>query len=319
MPSDRHRRRVCVVAGVVLAAISLPAVRAAAQDLGTIKVTVARANVRAEPNDKAPVVSQVTQGTILILKAIEGDWFKVQLPATGAIRVEAYISRKVSAIDTLAATASAAAKPAGPPGSPAASKTGMTVAWHADSGTTWLESSDARLAQLSERGDSVRAIAAVLPAEFLPPIDAGATQVAYVWAIEAAAVEKVVEEKRPVFIVQYKDVPGVSPDDLAPALVRLTASPAGHRVVAMARGRADEVSRTTPEWDVVRDLRQDVVRSTVQVVERGTARLQPNDDLAPGEYAVVIRPARKRLAGATVLSTTGEGRLFATAWAFTVK
>jgi hypothetical protein len=312
----RRRRSLTVVAAL---AVLIPL---RAQELGTVKVTVARANVRADASERAPVVTQVTLGTILTLKAIEGDWFRVQLPAmAGGLRVEAYISKKVSAIETLApgAATPAATAPPGAPGSADAARVGVTVSQYREDGSVWLAPSDARVSQLSERGDSVRAIAALLPAEPRPPIDAGRTEVAYVWAVDAAGASRVIDEPRPVFIVQFKDIPGVSPDGLAPAIVRLTAAASGQRVVAMARGRADEIGRTAAEWDVVGDLRQDAVRSTVQAVERGTARIQPADALTPGEYAVVVRPARRRLAGATVLSMAGEGLLFGTAWGFTVK
>ena len=291
------------------------------QDLGTVKVTAKTANLRAEPNDKAPVLSQAKAGTILVLKAIEGDWFKVQLPGTGALRVDAFISKKVAAVESTTPK-DATAKPDGSPGSPSATKVGMTVLWQIESNPTWLVPEEARIGQLSARGDSVRAIAAALPAELHPPMDAGETPVAYVWALPPlTAPAKVIDHRRPTFIVQYKDVPGVSPDDLVPALVRLSASPTGHRVVSMARSRADQISRTTADWEVMRDLRQEVVRSAVQVLESGTARVQPQDDLPPGDYAVVVRAvARKKLAGVQVLSpSTGEGRVFSAAWVFTIK
>ncbi len=288
-----------------------------AQSLGTVKVTVARANVRSEPSDKAPVVSQVTSGTLLTLKAIEGDWFKVQLPEMGALRVEAYISRKVAQIEKLDAPAAATPEPTNA-GGPPNDKTGMAVAWHLAAGSTWLSAADATVAQLAQRAGTMKAMAAELPAELHAPIAAGDAQVSYVWTIAADAVARVVDDRRPVFIVQFKGVPGVSPDDLSAALVRLTPAPSGVRLVAMARGRADEISRTTPEWDVMRELRQELVRTNAEVVDRGMAPLQPDEDLEPGEYAVVARPARKRLPGATVLSREGEGRLFATAWPFKI-
>jgi hypothetical protein len=293
-----------------------------AQDSGTVKVTAARANVRSEPNDKAPVVAQVTAGTVLTLKAVEGDWYRVQMPQTGAIRVEAYISKKVAAIEGPgAATAPAAGstKPvaAGPPRDPS----GVTVAWAAGNQATWLPSRHARVGQLSDRGDSVRAIAAVLPGELHAPMDAGPTQVAYVWALDDAAVTSAIAiaEHRPVFVVDFKSVAGVSPDGLLPSLVRLVPSSSGRRVVGMVRGRADEVSRTTAEWDVMRDFRQEVVKAEVTIVEPGAARITPAADLTPGEYAVVVRPPRKRLTGSVVLSDAGEGRLFRAAWVFSVR
>ena len=172
---------------------------------------------------------------------------------------------------------------------------------------------------MSDRGDSVRAIAAVLPTELHAPMDAGPTQVAYVWVLDAATAPTAIEERRPVFLVDFKKTAGVHPDDLLPALVRLAPAPSGRRVVGMVRGRADEIARTTAEWDVMRDFRQETVKAEVKIVEPGAARITPAADLPPGEYAVVIRPPRKRLIGAVVLSEAGEGRLFRTAWSFVIR
>ena len=86
------------------------------------------------------------------------------------------------------------------------------------------------------------------------------------------------------------------------------------------RGRADEAARPGAEWDLTREWKQDVVRSVVEPVGRGAAKIQPVADLPPGEYAVVLRLLeRKKLPGATVLSQSGEGRLFGTVWAFSVR
>jgi hypothetical protein len=309
-----------IAAGFFVCAIVAVPVLPAPQSIGSVKVTVARANVRAEPSDKAPVVTQVTSGTILELKAIEGDWFKVQVPNTGALRIDAYISRKVSKVEKLDTGAGAATPPAGVASTgPPADATGIAVAWQLADGATWLTSTEAKVAQLAQRPNTLKAMAAELPAELHAPIAAGSSQVSYVWTIPADAVTRTVDEKRPAFLIDVKGVPKLNPDDLTPALVRLTAAPSGVRLVAMARGRADEISRTTPEWEVMRDLRQDVVRATVEVLERGLARLQPVADLEPGDYAVVVRPPRTRLAGATVLSRDGEGRLFSAVWAFAVR
>ena len=62
------RYTVLAVAAVALTASVL------AQTDGSVRVTAARANVRAEPNEKGAVISQVTAGTVLTLKAVEGDF-----------------------------------------------------------------------------------------------------------------------------------------------------------------------------------------------------------------------------------------------------
>ena len=303
------------------------AVVAEGQELGTVRVTSATANVRSEPNDKAPVLTQVKLGTVLTLKAIEGDWFKVQLPPMGSIRVEAYISRKVSAIQKRApeplAPAPVESTPVVATGPPVDSQSGMTVLWLSVGASTWVPYKEGAVAQIAERGDSVRAIASVLPPDLHAPIAAGPSQVTYVWTLDApatgATLGPLIEDRRPAFIVNTKDVKGVSAEGLSPAIVRLSAAPSGRRVVALVRGRADEIARTTPEWDFFRDFRQDAIKSLVQVLEPGSTKVQPVEDLVPGEYAIVIRPPRKRFAGATVLSKAAEGVLFVSAWPFTVR
>jgi hypothetical protein len=283
------------------------------QDLGSVKVTAARANVRSQPNDKATVVSQVTAGTVLALKAIEGDWFRVQLPM-GGIRIEAYISKKVSVVEK-APPPPVAAAPA--PAAPTGPDVGITVLWQQKSGGTWMTPTETRVWQLGERAESVRAMAAALPKELHAPIAAGDTVVSYVWTIEPSAASFVVADRRPTFIVQFKDV-SVATGEIEPVLVRLAAAPSGVKVVAVARGRADEIARTAAEWDVARDLRHDLVRSAVKVLPPG-AVLEPAEDLVTGDYAIVVRPPRKRLPGAAVLTGSGEGRMFAAVWTFRIE
>ena len=118
--------------------------------------------------------------------------------------------------------------------------------------------------------------------------------------------------------MQFKDVPGASPETLAPALVRLaTGSPA--RVVAAIRGRADLVSQGDSDWDVTKDLAQDVVKTNAEPLDRGVVKLTPVSDLTPGQYAIVLRPvAKRKLAGADVLSSSGDGRVFGLVWDFAI-
>jgi hypothetical protein len=67
-------------------------------------------------------------------------------------------------------------------------------------------------------------------------------------------------------------------------------------------------------------LKQDVVKTTVQVIDRGVATLTPAAKLAPGEYAVVLRPTgNKKFSGESVLSPAADGRVFGTAWVVIVK
>ena len=169
--------------------------------------------------------------------------------------------------------------------------------------------------------DSARAAAVALPiGQGAPPPATGSSQITYVWVTDQASSSRVISDPRAAFAVQYKEVPGVSPDDFAPALVRLTGTPSGVRVVAVLRGRADQASRRPLDWDIVKDLKYELVKAAVDQAERGVASLHPAAALEPGEYAIVLRPAgSKKFSGTSVLSDTGEGRALNVIWAFTVK
>lgn len=300
-----------------------------AQD-GTVRVTAARANIRSEPNDKAPVLMQVTAKTILTLRAIEGEWFRIQVPPDprlGPIRIEAYISSKVATIvspigpaerkptDTSPSTATPTALP-----EPAGTRDGMSVAVVRGNTMTFLDSSEARLRIAPAKSDSFRALAASLPKEDSPVAGKGIDPVIYAWTVDGAASETVVAEKRPPLLVMYKSARELAPADLTPMIVKLTPSISSVRIIGFVRGRADQASRTVADWDVIKDLKQDIIRATVALPEPGAAQITPAADLEPGEYAVVLRPnGTKKLSGAGVLAIGPESRLFTAAWTFSIK
>jgi hypothetical protein len=102
--------------------------------------------------------------------------------------------------------------------------------------------------------------------------------------------------------------------------LKLTPAPTNQRVVALVRARADQPRQTEPAWNVSKDLRQDIVKAKVEIIEPGAARIQPNADLQPGEYAIAVRfSGNRRLAGSSVLSTSGAGRVFGAIWTFAIK
>jgi Bacterial SH3 domain len=300
-----------------------------AQD-GTVRVTAARANIRSEPHEKAPVLLQVTAKTILTLRAVEGDWYRIQVPPDpklGPIRIEAYISSKVATILTPIGPAerkpTTAPSPAPAPPSlpePAGTRDGMSVAVVRGNTMTFLDSDEARLRITAARSDSFRTLAATLPKEDAPPTAKDATPVTYAWTVDGATSATVFAEKRPSLVVIYKDARDLAPADLTPVLVKLTPTISAVRVVGFIRGRADQASRTAADWDVIKDLKQDVVRATVALPEPGAAQVTPLSDLEPGEYAVVLRPnGKKKLSGASVLAVGPDSRLFTAAWTFSIK
>jgi hypothetical protein len=304
-------------------ALFLPSLRA--QGIGSVKVTVPRANVRSEPKDTAPVLTQVTSGTVLTLIEIDGDWFHVQLPPDprlGGVRVDAYISKKVSTVVSMAAPGatpapSTTAPAGGATGSPNVTD-GMSVSLQSGASTSWLAVRRTSRITAAASG-KIAALASLASLE-----DAGATAgsgasiVTYVWRVDGPAADREIADRRPSFVVQFKDVPDASPDTIGPLLIRL-APGAASRVVSAIRGRADQVSQGDSAWDVTKDLVQDVVKTNAEPLDRGVVKLTPVADLAPGQYAIVLRPAGKRkLAGSDVLASTGEGRVFGLVWDFSI-
>ena len=196
----------------------------------------------------------------------------------------------------------------------------MSVALQSDNGVTFLGASTARVSRMLERLDSVPEFAKTVADEGSGSgrqrIDADHVRL----DDRCAGRDWPVEARRPTFAVQYKDIPGVSPDDLIPVIVRLCAD----RVQRPVRGRRQGPRRRSrpARRRVGPDPRVEAGRRPVRRRDRSAAarpKSSPSADLAPGEYAVVLRlHERKKLPGATVLSQSGEGRLFGTAWAFSV-
>jgi len=296
------------------------------QSGGSVRVTATKANVRAEMSETSAILTQVNKDTLLDLLSVEAEWFHVRLQM-GAMRVDAYISKKVAKLEPAAPGAAGSATAAGPASAakpkPEAtpSRDSMTVGLMVDNNISWLQPNTARLIQIGDKVDSIAKAGPSIPAgDALPANASGSAQITYVWVIDAASAAKVTEDHRPSFYVQFKEVPGFSPDDLAPMLVRLTPAASGVRVVGAVRGRADQATRTDADWDVIKDFKQDVLKVEVQPAERGIVRLVATQDLPPGQYAVVMRlTSKKKLSGASVLQSSGEARLFGVVWDFAVK
>jgi hypothetical protein len=305
------------------------AIRPVAAQEGAVRVTVPRANVRAEASEKSPVLTQVNQGTLLYLVAVEGEWFRVRLAPDGRLnaRVEAYISKKVSKLESATPPAPGAGR-ATPPSSLAtvapmpSSRDGMSVALVAGDATSFLSPGTVRVIQVPDRVEALGKLAPAMASAFsAPPPADPASPMTFVWLVDAPSATRTLADKRPAFVVQFKDVPGVGPDDLIPVLIKLTPAASEARLIAAVRGRADQESRAEAEWDVFKDLKQDVIRTDMQSMARGIARIQPAADLASGEYAVVLRLSngRRKLSGAVLLHGEGEGRVFGTVWDFSIK
>jgi hypothetical protein len=323
----RRANATSILAVLALVAVSAPSW---AQE-GSVRVTVARANVRAAASEKAQVLTRVTSGTILTLTAIEGDWYRVQLPPDarlGGARLEAFVSKKVAALVSAPAPPPVPADgpiSIGPPRPPApvlpvTTRDGMSVSVQLANGTTDLTPEAARFQMIESNGETIAALAPLVPEKEGFETPAPDAEVAFVWTVAGTSAARAIDSRRPTFFVLFKEVPGVRPEDLRPVLLKLTPTPTNQRVVALVRARADQPRQTEPAWNVNKDLRQDVVKAKIEVIEPGAARVQPSADLPPGEYAIAVRySGNRRLAGSSVLSTSGAGRVFGAAWTFSIK
>lgn len=333
--------------GMILLAMAMAA-PARAQDQATVEVTVARANIRAAASESSKVLAQVTRGTDLDLIAVEGDWYHVKVPVSG-LHVTAYISRKVSRMtggsrglagspmvsaphlpSTMVAAPTGGATTVPPPMMPAApvpppnvpvDRSRLSVALAAPNGTTALVPRSLRVVQVAGKLDSLAKAAPLVPATGNVSGAAGDQSAAsFVWMADGPGADRVVDSRRPVFVVTYQDVPGVSSDDFLPVIVRMTPAASGVRLVGMLRGRADESVRTESDWDVVHDMKQDLMKVTMERLDAGSIRITPAVDLQPGQYAVALRlSAKDKLSGSTLLGADAEGRIFALCWDFEVK
>jgi len=81
------------------------------------------------------------------------------------------------------------------------------------------------------------------------------------------------------------------------------------------------VLNVVPDWEVYSSFIEDRMPTSVNKVTTGHAQISPTSALAPGEYAVVLRPVSKgkKFSGAEVAQNQGPGLLFNSAWSFSVK
>lgn len=285
---------------------------------GSVRVTVPRANVRSEPGLQGTVLTQVTRDTILPVQSVEGDWYQVRV-SMGDIRFEAYISNTVCERIRDAEPEPVSEATGGITVGPAEPRFGMTVGFQPlTEGSMNLAPVALRVVPVPGDEASLEVLGRTLP-ESGTGAGSGEDHVTWTWLAPADAAAPSLDDAQPRFIVSIAGLADLDPEDFSAAIVRLVPAPDGRRVVAAAPGRADQPARTRDDWDVVDDLREDVVPSIVTRLEPATLNIQPRDELGPGEYAVVVRPTSgDDLAGAVVLSERGEGQVFSTAWLFTV-
>lgn len=145
-------------------------------------------------------------------------------------------------------------------------------------------------------------------------------KVTYVWGVPGPASSNVLQSASPAFTVDFSRALGVTPDDYEPAIVKLTPAQNTCRIVGATEGKADAGSSPAADWQVYSHFLEERVKVQSQKLAAGKYKISPSSELAPGEYAVVLRPATKtkNFSGGDVLRAQGDGLMFDAAWTFQI-
>ncbi|MGE5835586.1 MAG: hypothetical protein ACM4AI_13970 [Acidobacteriota bacterium] len=298
----------------------------AAQEPSVVRVTAARATLRAEPSETAPAVDEVMAGAVFELARVEGDWFRVILPPDPRLkgaRVHAYLSRKAASQVAGTDAASALTLSRAPRRSPLA--TSVKVGVDAGGPTTWLSARAVNASLVPGRPESVPAAASIAvfdgPPGATTPEPPGSEVIGtWVWAISPGAPSVTITAGQPSFFVAYTELPDLNSADFVPSLIKIVPGKSGWRLLSIAAGRAGARSNDEADWVVLRQLKQEVVPTSLDGSGPGLVQVRPRVALSPGEYAIVLRPAYARgYSGREILNDAGAGSVFSVAWTFTIK
>ena len=312
-------------AAALVTAAALVATVLAQADADVIRITVGRADIRSDPSEAAPIIRQVNEGSYLIVIKEDAGWLTVQLPASRGLRAVGYLP-KASAVRVKPAEAAAALEAMRRP--PSKPPPGDTIAIGAEltGKTVWLKAQATRAVWIPDAATTIAAaassealVAALAAGDGPNPVIPGVNDVTWVW-VSAATSAPILASRRPSFYVFYGEVPGLDSREWAPYVVRL-ASAGEWRVITALAGPALAANHSQPHWEIRRTIVQNEMKSSITGLTDGMMRLTLSAPLAPGEYALVIRPAfwRRSYAGRQILSDVGPGVAFGAAWVFAVK
>ncbi|NWG14773.1 MAG: hypothetical protein HXY20_14705 [Acidobacteria bacterium] len=140
----------------------------------------------------------------------------------------------------------------------------------------------------------------------------------YVWGVPGPTPSNALPTDNPKFEIVCDAVPGVNADEYTPVLVKLVPAKNNWRLVGAGRGKEDATQST--DWDVYSSFVEQKVPAKINKTASGRFELEPSGPLAPGEYALVLRPLarNKKYIGADLTSSQGEGLVFNSAWTFSV-
>jgi hypothetical protein len=144
--------------------------------------------------------------------------------------------------------------------------------------------------------------------------------VTYVWGVPGPASSNVLQNGTPSFNVDFSRVLGVTPDDYAPSIVKLTPAQDTCRIVGATQGKEDVRSTPAADWQMYSHFLEERVATQVEKIAPGKYKLSPASELAAGEYGVVLRPVTKtkNFSGGDVARAQGDGLMFDAIWTFQI-
>lgn len=143
----------------------------------------------------------------------------------------------------------------------------------------------------------------------------------YVWALPGRAASFVLESNAPQFELLYGEILGVNPDEYEPAIILLEPTANNWRLAGATRAKIDAFQHDPRNFELYSSFSETKVPARVTRLGRGHAQIEPHSPLAPGEYALCLRPIakNKKFSGLEVSTGRGEGLLFNSLWDFAIR
>jgi hypothetical protein len=144
--------------------------------------------------------------------------------------------------------------------------------------------------------------------------------VTYVWGVPSPNSTNILQNAKPSFTVDFSPTIAVNADEYEPAIVKLTPAQNTCRIVGATQGKEDVRSTPAADWQMYSHFLEERVASTAQKLGAGKYKIITNAELAPGEYAVVLRPVSKdkKFSGGDVARAQGDGLMFDAIWTFQI-
>jgi hypothetical protein len=141
-----------------------------------------------------------------------------------------------------------------------------------------------------------------------------------VWAIPGPKSGTVLHNSQPSFEVHCDNIPGVNPDDYKPVLLKLESTPNNFLLVGATEAKAEALQGPAADWPVYSSFVEEQGPSQFSKVALGEYKLQASSSLAPGEYAVALRPISKdkKFSGSNISQNIGDGLVFNSVWSFSI-